>query len=167
MLYNKNYGKLVGQSLQYAPKNIDIDGTWYIPASGEQLISQGYYFIVDTPYPIDGKNYAMSWKIEGTNLIKVWTEIPDPPDTRTPAEKREHEYETRLCVVFPENSNELITIDEGVKLVYEYSCETTEIAAQIVTYLKGQITEQKAIIRQEFPDDPVEEESEEEPQEEE
>lgn len=79
MLYNRNYGKLVGQSLQYAPKNIEIDGTWYIPASGERLISQGYYFIVDTPYPTDGKSYAMSWIQEEDRIVKVWTEIPTPP----------------------------------------------------------------------------------------
>lgn len=93
--------------------------------------------------------------------MKIWTEIPIPPDTRTPAEKREEAYEIRLCVVFPENSNDLITIDNAVKLVYEYSCENTERAAEIVTYLKQQITEQKALIREEFPDtdvaEPVEE----------
>ena len=161
MLYNKDYGKLVFDMLEYAPKNAQINGTWYIPATGEQLLSIGYYEIVDTPYPTDGKNYQSSWEIQGTQLVKIWTEIPIPPDTRTPAEKREEAYETRLCVVFPENSNDLITIDNAVKLVYEYSCETTERAAEIVTYLKQQITEQKALIREEFPDtdvaEPVEE----------
>lgn len=152
MLYNRDYGKLVFSRLEYAPKNAQINGTWYIPATGEQLISIGYYEIVDTPYPTDGKNYQGTWEVQGTQLVRVWTEIPDPPDTRTPAEKREHEYETRLCVVFPENSNELITIDNGVKLVYEYSCETTEVASEIVNYLKEQITTQKALIREEFPD---------------
>ena len=151
MLYNTNYGKLNEQNqLEFAPKNIQIDGSWYIPAQHAQLIASGYYLIVDTPYPTDGKNYSLSYEIDGENLVKVWTEIPD---TRTPAEKREHEYETKLCVVFPENSNTLITIDDGVKLVYEYSCENTQLAQDIVTYLKSQITTQKAAIREDYPDE--------------
>jgi len=151
MLYNYNYGKLssIGY-LTYAPKNIQVEGTWYIPATEEQLINQGYLPIIDTPYPSEEGNYSASWEIQDGQIVKVWTLIPD---TRTPAEKREAAYETKLCVVFPENSNDLITIDDGVKLVYEYSCENTEKAAEIVTYLKAQITEQKAIIREEYPDE--------------
>ena len=150
MLYNRNYGKLINKELEYAPRNIEIGDTWYIPATNEQLESQGYYHIIDTPYPDDGKNYGFSWEIQNNQIVKVWIEIPD---TRTPSEKRENAYETKLCVVFPENSNGLITIDDGVKLVYEYSCENTQHAEEIVEYLKSQITEQKAIIREEYPDE--------------
>lgn len=151
MLYNRNFGKLISETqMEYAPRNIEIDGTWYIPASIEQLISEGYYEINYIEYPQDGNNYSEIWYIEDNKLIRDWQLIPD---TRTPSEKRENAYETKLCVVFPENSNDLITIDDGVKLVYEYSCETTEWAASIVSYLKTEITEQKAIIREEFPDE--------------
>lgn len=79
MLYNRNFGKLNGQSLEYAPKNIKIEDTWHIPASDEQLMSQGWMKIVDTPYPTDGKSYAMSWEIQDNQIVKVWTEVPTPP----------------------------------------------------------------------------------------
>lgn len=79
MLYNYNYGKLSNQFIEYAPRNIDIDGTWYIPATGEQLESQGWMHVVDTPYPIDGKNYKMSWEVQNNEIVKVWTETTPPP----------------------------------------------------------------------------------------
>jgi len=154
MLYNYNYGTLNElNNIVYAPKNIRIGDTWYIPALPEDLTRAGYYEIQTTPYPQDDKTYDSRWEIQEDKIVQVWYEVPAPIDPRTPAEKREEQYETKLCIVFPENSNDLITIDDGVKLVYEYQCENTEVAASIVTYLKAQITEQKAIIRQEIPDE--------------
>ena len=153
MNYNLNYGTLdENNNLIYAPQNVEINDNWYIPATGEQLVEAGYYKIVNTPYPTDKKEYTYSWEIIGDEVVKIWTEVPIPPDTRTPAQKREEQYEKKLCIIFPENSNELITIDGAVKLVYEYSCEYTEVAEYIVSYLKQNITEQKAIIREQFPD---------------
>lgn len=78
MLYNTNFGKLNNQALEYAPKNIKIDGTWYIPASEENLISKGWMKIFDTPYPTDGKTYAMKWMIEDNQIVKVWVEVLPP-----------------------------------------------------------------------------------------
>ena len=47
----------------------------------------------------------------------------------------------------------LITIDEAVALVSDYSCEDNARAAAIVAYLKSEITEKKAEIREEFPEE--------------
>ena len=72
MLYNNDYGRLTQENnLEYAPKNLEVEGSWYIPATGEQLIQAGYYEIVDTPYPVDGKVYEYHWEISGTQLVKV------------------------------------------------------------------------------------------------
>lgn len=150
MLYNREYGRLVDNNLEYAPRNVEIDNTWYIPAGEEQFLQAGYYPIENTFYPQDGKIYSSSWELRDNKIVQVWMEIPEPPDTRIPAEKREEQYETKECIVY---NGDVVTIDEAVKLVYEYSCENTETANELVEDLKEQITTQKAIIRREYPNE--------------
>ena len=152
MLYNYNYGKLINGNLIYAPLNLQIDNTWYIPATKEQYIHENYLEIIDTEQPTPGF-YTYHWEQQNDKIVKVWEKQEDPIDTRTPAQKREQEYQTRLCILFPANSETYITIDDAVKLVYEYSCEETDKAREIVQYLKEIITVCKQEIREEYPDE--------------
>ena len=81
MLYNYNFGQLNGQAITYAPKNLEVNNTWYIPCLDENLyIEAGYMKIINTPYPDDGKYYIGSWEIQEGQIVKVWTEITPPPE---------------------------------------------------------------------------------------
>ena len=119
MLYNYNYGILSEDKLVYAPANLEIDGTWYIPAKDEQYKQANYCQIITTEQPDMFSSYRSYWKQEEGKIVQCWEKLPDPVDTRTPSQKRSDAYQTRLCVIFPERSETYITIDEAVKLVLE------------------------------------------------
>lgn len=80
MLYNRDYGKLTENNLEYAPRNIQIDLTWYIPGQEEHYLQAGYLHIVHTPCPDDGKYYESHWGIVDGHITEVWEEKPIPPE---------------------------------------------------------------------------------------
>ena len=145
MLYNRNFGKLNGQSLEYAPQNELYNGSWYIPASETILRKLGWKQIVDTPYPSDGKSYTMSWKETAKQIKKVWTRVPDPAPL-TPSEQREKAYQEELICKY---GNGIYTVDYMNKLWYEYSAEGNTEKVNEITEI---IAAAKAEIREKYPD---------------
>ena len=77
---NTNYAKFIdSHNLEYAPTNIEIGTTWYIPGQPEHYIQAGYKEVVNTPYPDDGKYYESSWEEKEEEIVQVWTETDPPP----------------------------------------------------------------------------------------
>ena len=104
MLYNYEFGKLTDEVLEYAPKNIEVENTWYIPASEEILFQSGYKKIVNTPYPDDGKYYVGSWEVQDGEIVQIWTETTPPSEPEPPEDPMidledmtvDHEYRITL-----------------------------------------------------------------------
>ena len=145
MLYNYDFGKLEsdGQTLDYAPLNVQINGTWYCPASSTQLKDMGYKPIEDVPRPDDGNEYTSTWK-ELTKVIKrVWVKVRD---TRTPLQKREDAYKTLLICEYGDG---VYTVDHMNNLWYEYSAEGN---IEKSTNIQEIISEAKNKIRKKYPD---------------
>ncbi len=68
------YGKLENGILNYAPNGVEIDMTWYIPPSSEQLLELGYKPIEETPMPEPQEHYQYSftWAEDENKIYKVW-----------------------------------------------------------------------------------------------
>lgn len=85
MLYNNDFGTLENSIIAYAPKNLELNGTWYCPCIDDNLyIEAGYMRIVNTPYPDDGKYYVSSWEVQDGQIVQVWTETTPPPEPEPP-----------------------------------------------------------------------------------
>lgn len=70
------YGKLENGILTYAPNGVEIDNTWYIPPTDDQLVELGYKPIEFTPQPEPKENYYFTslWKETKTKIKQVWEE---------------------------------------------------------------------------------------------
>ena len=135
------YGKIVGGQLEYAPADIIINNTKYIPATEGALKSQGYKEIVYTDYPQDGNTYTEAWT-ETDVITQTWVLDHE----LIPQERREYCYETEKVIRW---GNGLITVDEANKMWMEYMAEgNTEKTAE----LSALIAEAKADIRERYPD---------------
>lgn len=144
MLYNKDFGKLNNNELEYAPLNGKVGNTWYAPLGEVQLRTLGYKYIENTPCPTDGKNYVKGWK-ELKNKIKVtWTLSTDEP--LTPPQQRELAYETELICNW---GNGVYTVDYMNSLWTKYSAEG---AIETVEEIQSIISTAKQEIRERYPD---------------
>lgn len=75
---NRNFGKLVNGSVQYAPKNLLIKGEIYGEPSGVLYIAEGWKRIVDNRLPpSDGYNIVTDgWDEQATELIRIYRYEP-------------------------------------------------------------------------------------------
>lgn len=80
---NYNYGKIVDGKLVYAPNmlavtSVDKDGNEIrghaFNASSETYLEQGWYPIVKTSYPDDGKIYEETFEMVNNTIHNSWIE---------------------------------------------------------------------------------------------
>lgn len=146
MLYNLNFAKLLSETqLEYAPKNVCFEDTWYCPASDDMLRRMGYKKVINTPYPEDGKSYVYYWRETSNNIKKYWEAQPDP-EPLTPSQEREYAYETELICKY---GNGVYTVDEMNDLWFKYSAEG---ATEKVQEIQEIIVAAKEEIRKKYPD---------------
>ena len=145
MLNNYNFAKLINNStVEYAPLNLLIDGTWYCPATDAQIKNAGYKKVIDTPKPEEtGKEYKSYWKELSKSIKKVWEVIPD---TKTPSEKRQEAYMEELSCFY---QGSYFTVDQMNALWSDYCAEGRLDIAQEIQPI---IADAKARIREEYPD---------------
>lgn len=86
--------------------------------------------------------------------LEFWEPIPIPeppaPPEPTPAEKRRQAYETEPIINWPENSTEMLTVDQANQLWLDYSAEGNE---EVAGKLQDFIAIAKASIREKYPDE--------------
>lgn len=133
--------KLVDGVLNYSPKQVKINNIDYIPPTDEWLNNNGYKEVEYTEPPQDDNQYTSSWKETKTKIKQVW----NISHKTTNVERREREYETRLCI---EYQNETITVDIANRKVMQYEAENIDMSE-----LKNKIHEAKETIRAEFPEE--------------
>lgn len=131
------FGKLVDNVIEYAPSSM---------TDKQKLYQAGYQPVDDTPIPSDFSeyNYSYIWKENRKRWVKIWVRGSKKPDLRPASEKREVAYQTKYCVSWNE---ELLTIDQAVKVWYQYTAEGRDM-----TELSKLIEAEKNKIREEIPD---------------
>lgn len=132
------FGRVVNNEMEYAPSTLTDKQTLY---------SQGYQPVEDTNRPSDyaDYDYTYEWQDIKKKFVRVWIRGEKKPDLRPNKEKREEAYETRKCISW---EGENLTVDEAVKLWYEYTAEGRDMNALTIA-----IEEAKNKIREEFPDE--------------
>ena len=83
---NRNYGKLVGGEVEYAPAKITKDdGTVVSNPSAETYLAAGWKRIVDEPPKAeDGCTVEVSgWEETADSIVRIYKQVPD----ETPPEK--------------------------------------------------------------------------------
>ena len=84
---NRNYGKLVGGEVEYAPVKITKDdGTVVSNPSAETYLACGWKRIVDDPPEADaGYTVAVSgWNETADSLVRVYKQVPVEPSPAKP-----------------------------------------------------------------------------------
>ena len=79
---NRNYGKLVGCEVEYAPAKITLDdGTVVSNPSAETYLAAGWKRIVDEPPKAeDGCTVEVSgWDETADSIVRVYKQVPDEP----------------------------------------------------------------------------------------
>ena len=85
---NRNYGRLVGGEVEYAPAKITKDdGTVIMSPSAETYLAAGWKRIVDEPPTAeDGCTVEVSgWDETADSIVRVYKQVPDEP---TPSKAR-------------------------------------------------------------------------------
>ena len=83
---NRNYGKLVGGEVEYAPDKITRDGEVISNPSAETYLAAGWKHIVDNPpAPDEGCTVQPSGWDEGeTEITRIYKQVPDEPVPEKP-----------------------------------------------------------------------------------
>ena len=79
---NRNYGKLVGGEVEYAPAKITKDdGTVVSNPSAATYLTAGWKRIVDErPAPEDGCTVEVSgWEETADSIVRIYKQVPDEP----------------------------------------------------------------------------------------
>ena len=79
---NRNYGKLVGCEVEYAPAKITLDdGTVVSNPSAETYLAAGWKRIVDEPSKAeDGCTVEVSgWEETADSIVRIYKQVPDEP----------------------------------------------------------------------------------------
>ena len=70
------YGKLVNGELRGAPRPIKTADGDEFTNDPSIYLANGYKPIILKAYPSDGKSYIDSWTETETEIIQIWTELP-------------------------------------------------------------------------------------------
>ena len=70
------YGKLVDGELRGAPNPLKTEDSYIFTNNSAIYLANGYKPIILTDCPSDGKSYTSSWAETETEIIQVWTELP-------------------------------------------------------------------------------------------
>ena len=71
--------KLIDNKIIKAPSPLII-GEQYVITSNEQIYNeQGYYKILELPYPTNGNQYEAIYYIQDNKIIRDWKQIELPP----------------------------------------------------------------------------------------
>lgn len=70
------YGKLVDGELRGAPRPIRTENGDVFTNDPALLLQYGYKPIITAEYPSDGKSYIAAWTETETEIIQIWTELP-------------------------------------------------------------------------------------------
>ena len=74
------YGKLIDGELRGAPRPIKTENGDVFTNDSALLLQYGYKPIILTEYPSDGKSYIDSWAETETEIMQIWTELPQTDD---------------------------------------------------------------------------------------
>ena len=74
------YGKLINGELRGAPRPIRTENGDVFTNDPALLLHYGYKPIILTEYPSDGKSYVDSWAETETEIMQIWTELPQTDD---------------------------------------------------------------------------------------
>ena len=74
------YGKLVNGELRGAPRPIRTENGDVFTNDPALLLQYGYKPIITAKYPSDGKSYIDSWAETETEIMQIWTELPQTDD---------------------------------------------------------------------------------------
>ena len=83
---NRNYGKLAGGEVEYAPDKITRDGEVISNPSAETYLAAGWKRVVDEPpAPEDGCTVQPSgWNEDETTLTRTYKQVPAEPTPEKP-----------------------------------------------------------------------------------
>lgn len=102
----------------------------------------------------DGMDIQLFGDRNEIDVITAWTPLdpppPEPVPEPTPAEKRKQAYETEPIINWPENSTEMLTVDQANQLWLDYTAEGKD---EIANKLRDFIASAKADIRERYPDE--------------
>ena len=70
------YGKLVNGELRGAPNPLKTEESYIFTNNAAIYLANGYKPITLTDCPDDGKSYTSSWTETETEIVQVWTELP-------------------------------------------------------------------------------------------
>lgn len=84
---NKQYAKLTGGKIEYAPASLDVEGGGIkLNPTEESYLAHGWKKVIDEkPKPLEGFSAVVSsWKEEGDNIVAVYKMVatallPKPP----------------------------------------------------------------------------------------
>ena len=135
------------------------EGWAWLPESVATPDVEGYPYADITTKKVrkDSAPDGMDIRLFGTrdeiDVVTSWSPLPIPeppaPYEPTPAEKRKQAYETEQIINWPENSTEMITVDEANQLWLDYTAEGKD---EVASKLRDLIALAKADIRERYPD---------------
>ena len=70
------YGKLVNGELRGAPNPLKTEESYIFTNNAAIYLANGYKPIILTDCPSDGKSYIAAWTETETEIIQIWTELP-------------------------------------------------------------------------------------------
>ena len=70
------YGTLVDRELRGAPNPLKTEESYIFTNNAAIYLANGYKPIILTDSPSDGKSYTSSWIETETEIVQVWTELP-------------------------------------------------------------------------------------------
>ncbi len=130
----------------------DLDG-WTLIEEGAPCdrlnLAQSHY--LSTPIRTRDGLYAWRYDEEEGLVLRTIEELEADRPKPSPSELREKAYETRKCITYGAST---LTVDEANKLWLQYIAEGNSEKAETLTSL---INEAKAAIREEYPDETLEE----------
>lgn len=101
----------------------------------------------------DGMDISLFGDRDSIDVVTKWEVLPipepEPIPEPTPAEKRRNAYMTEKIVNWPQNSTEMITVDEANEIYLDYLAEGKDSVCEAIQEL---IQMTKADIRERFPD---------------
>lgn len=74
------YAKLENGVFIEAPRYIKYNGYVYHNPTGEICIANGYYPVIESPYPeVDDKTYEPHYEYGDQEIIQTWVEVVEEP----------------------------------------------------------------------------------------
>lgn len=76
------YAKLIEGRISYAPKRIKHNGLWYGNPPAEVYLAEGYKPVRFTNHPEPEPGYIAvpGWEETEEEIVKMWTEEPEPDE---------------------------------------------------------------------------------------